>query len=74
MEEGVKGREKCEEEGEGRGDPKPSHLFEWREKEKFFYFHFWKLLIFMCFDKMVETRLQENVKQWTILNAQRFLH
>jgi hypothetical protein len=38
MEEGVKGREKCREEGEGRGDPKPSHLFEGREK--FFYFHF----------------------------------
>jgi hypothetical protein len=30
------------------------------------------LLIFMCFDKMFETRLQENVKQWTILNAQLF--
>jgi hypothetical protein len=26
----------------------------------------------MCFDKMFETRLQENVKQRTILNAEFF--
>ncbi len=41
--------------------------FIWREKENFLYFHFWKLFIFMCFDKMFERRLQENVKQRTIL-------
>jgi hypothetical protein len=39
MEEGVKGREKCGEEGEGRGDPKPSHLFE-KRKKSFFIFIF----------------------------------
>jgi hypothetical protein len=37
--EGVKGREKCEEEAEGRGNPKPSHLFE-RRKKRFFIFSF----------------------------------
>jgi hypothetical protein len=35
MEEGVKGREKCGE--EGRGDPKPSHLFEGRKKSFFIF-------------------------------------
>jgi hypothetical protein len=35
MEEGVKGREKCKEEGERRGDPKPSQLFEGRKKSFF---------------------------------------
>jgi hypothetical protein len=35
MEEGVKGIEKGKEEGEGRGDPKPSHLFEGRKKSFF---------------------------------------
>jgi hypothetical protein len=35
MEEGVKGREKCGEEGEGRGDQTPSCLFEGRKKSFF---------------------------------------
>jgi hypothetical protein len=35
MEEGVRGREKLREEGEGRGDPKPSCLFEGRKKSFF---------------------------------------
>jgi hypothetical protein len=55
LEKGVKGREKCREEGERRGDPKPSHSFEGR-KRSFFIFYFRKLLIFMSFDKMFETR------------------
>jgi hypothetical protein len=37
MEEGVKGREKCGDKGEGRGDPKPSHLFEGRKKSFFIF-------------------------------------
>jgi len=35
MEEGVKGREKCRE--DGRRHPKPSHLFEGRKKSFFIF-------------------------------------
>jgi hypothetical protein len=37
MEEGVKGREKCGEKGEGRGNPKPFHLFEGKKKSFFIF-------------------------------------
>jgi hypothetical protein len=37
MEEGVEGIEKGREEGEGRGDAKPSHLFEGRKKSFFIF-------------------------------------
>jgi hypothetical protein len=35
MEEGVKGRENARKKGEGKGDPKLSHLFEGRKKSFF---------------------------------------
>jgi hypothetical protein len=47
----------------GREKGSVTFSFIWREKEKFLYFHFGKLLIFMCLDKMFETRFEENVKQ-----------
>jgi hypothetical protein len=46
MEEGVKGREKYEEEAEGRGDPKPSHLFEGRKK--IFFIFIFESCSFLC--------------------------